>query len=142
QALADIKNISVKNYQVGGNHYSKMKIQPIEFINENKINFNLGNVVKYICRYPDKNGVQDLEKALQYVDFEIEYFSKNSKRYKPIKYNRDNFILKNGFNGFQKTVLVGIDLLLGIRMRGVDIILKKLRVCILGEIKRLYEIES
>ena len=37
------------NKQVDGNHYSNMKIQPAEFINENNLLFAEGNAIKYIC---------------------------------------------------------------------------------------------
>ena len=37
--------------QVGGKHYRSMKIQPAEFINENKLLFAEGNAIKYICRH-------------------------------------------------------------------------------------------
>ena len=68
---------SAKNTQVGGNHYSKMKIQPIEYIMANKLSFPVGNVVKYVSRYDKKNNsielqIQDLEKAKQNIDFMIE----------------------------------------------------------------------
>ena len=53
--------------QVGGNHYKKYKIQPIEFIHANKIPFIEGNIIKYICRWRDKNGVKDLEKVEHYI---------------------------------------------------------------------------
>lgn len=49
--------------QVGGNHYN-MPYQPIKFITENNLNFIQGNIVKYVSRYKNKNGLQDLEKAL------------------------------------------------------------------------------
>ena len=65
--------------QVGGNHYKDMAIQPIEFILANKLSYCQGNVIKYVCRYPHKNGVEDLRKARQYIDFMIEEeLSKNS----------------------------------------------------------------
>lgn len=57
--------------QVGGTHYNKMKIQPVTFIVENELSYCQGNVIKYVCRYADKNGVQDLKKAKQYIDFMI-----------------------------------------------------------------------
>ena len=57
--------------QVGGDHYSKMTIQPIEFINANSLSYMQGNVVKYVCRYRDKNGIEDLEKAKHYIDMMI-----------------------------------------------------------------------
>ena len=40
--------------QVGGKHYRNMKIQPAEFINENKLLFAEGNAIKYICRHAIK----------------------------------------------------------------------------------------
>lgn len=53
--------------QIGGNHYKKYAIQPIEFIHANKIPFIEGNIIKYICRWRDKNGVKDLEKVEHYI---------------------------------------------------------------------------
>lgn len=57
--------------QVGGNHYSKYAIQPAEYIIKNKLNFCEGNVIKYVTRYKDKNGVEDLRKARHYLDILI-----------------------------------------------------------------------
>ena len=54
--------------QVGGDHYSKMKIQPAEFINKNKLPFAEGNAIKYICRHINKGGEQDLDKAIHYIE--------------------------------------------------------------------------
>ena len=62
--------------QVGGDHYAVMKIQPIEFIMANQLGFCEGNVIKYLCRYKRKNGLEDLKKARQYLDFLIERESK------------------------------------------------------------------
>ena len=53
-------------------HYIMNKIEPIDFIIANKLNFCEGNVVKYISRWRLKNGVEDLKKARQYIDFLIE----------------------------------------------------------------------
>lgn len=55
-------------------HYQG-SIQPIELINAQDLNFNLGNVVKYVCRAGKKEGentLSDLEKAKDYINFEIE----------------------------------------------------------------------
>jgi len=57
--------------QVGGNHYKNFKIQPIEFITANKLDFCQGSIIKYICRYEFKNGKEDLEKIKHYVDLLI-----------------------------------------------------------------------
>jgi hypothetical protein len=58
-------------YQVGGDHYTKMKIQPIEYIHANKMDFMDGCIVGYISRWRDKGGVQDLQKIKQFVDLII-----------------------------------------------------------------------
>ena len=58
--------------QVGGDHYSKLAIQPVEYINANKLTYLQGNVIKYVTRYKDKNGIEDLEKAKHYIDMLIE----------------------------------------------------------------------
>ena len=70
----------MKSYkkQIGGNHYLKYKIQPVEFIIKNNIGFVEGNVIKYILRFKDKGGIADLEKAKHYIELLIDS-SKNSK---------------------------------------------------------------
>ena len=57
--------------QIGGSHYKKFKIQPYEFISKNDLSFFQGNVIKYVCRYKNKNGIEDLEKIKHYCDLEI-----------------------------------------------------------------------
>ena len=57
------------NKQVDGNHYSNMKIQPAEFINENNLLFAEGNAIKYICRHQKKGKIKDIEKALERDNF-------------------------------------------------------------------------
>ena len=64
--------------QVGGSHYKDKAIQPIEYIHANNLGFCAGNVIKYVTRYKDKNGVQDLEKAKHYLEMLIELESKKS----------------------------------------------------------------
>ena len=64
--------------QEGGGHYKKYSIQPTEFIHRNDLGFIQGNVIKYVMRYRDKNGLQDLKKAKHYIDLLIEYEYGNS----------------------------------------------------------------
>lgn len=58
--------------QVGGGHYKDLAIQPVEYVHKNNMNFIQGCVVKYITRYKNKNGKQDLEKIKHFVDLLIE----------------------------------------------------------------------
>ena len=60
------------NKQEGGNHYKDMEIQPIEFILANNIPHCEACVIKYITRWKNKNGIEDLRKARHYIDILIE----------------------------------------------------------------------
>lgn len=64
--------------QEGGTHYKKCAIQPIEFIHANDIPFIEGNIIKYVTRHKDKNGLEDLKKAKHYIDLLIELEYKNN----------------------------------------------------------------
>ena len=58
--------------QVAGNHYKELAIQPVEYIYANNIGYFEGNVIKYVSRWRNKNGIKDLEKAKHYIDLLIE----------------------------------------------------------------------
>jgi hypothetical protein len=57
--------------QVGGTHYKDMAIQPVTFIIANGLDFCQGNIIKYTCRYKQKNGVEDLRKVIHYAEMLI-----------------------------------------------------------------------
>lgn len=63
-----IRQSSPLQTQKGGNHYQDFKIQPVQFISENNIGFLEGNVIKYVCRHEKKNGLEDIEKAIHYLE--------------------------------------------------------------------------
>lgn len=65
--------------QIGGTHYHSRKIQPVEYIHANNLNFFEGNVVKYITRWREKDGVADLEKAKHYIELLIELENANGQ---------------------------------------------------------------
>jgi len=58
--------------QVGGNHYKEFAIQPSQYINQNRLEFAEGNVVKYVSRHKNKGGKQDILKAIHYLKMIIE----------------------------------------------------------------------
>ena len=64
--------MSAIDKQVGGDHYKDMAIQPIEYIQANGLSYIEGNIVKYISRWREKNGIEDLKKIKHYVEFLIE----------------------------------------------------------------------
>ena len=53
--------------QVGGDHYEKLPIQPIEYIQANNLDFIDGNCVKYASRHKYKNKDEDVKKLLDYA---------------------------------------------------------------------------
>ena len=65
------KKVFPQDKQIGGKHYKSFYIQPYEFISKNDLSFFQGNVVKYVCRYLTKNGIEDLEKIIHYCELEI-----------------------------------------------------------------------
>ena len=67
------------DHQVAGSHYKGFQIQPIEFIQGNKLDFCEGNAIKYVCRHRDKNGAEDIKKAIHYLRLLLE-----------LEYNNDN----------------------------------------------------
>lgn len=59
--------------QEGGDHYKLRPIQPIEYSERNGLSMSQGNIVKYITRHKEKNGVEDLAKVVHYALLEA-YF--------------------------------------------------------------------
>ena len=60
--------------QVGGDHYKKLAIQPIEYIVANNMKYCAANIVKYATRAEQKNGVEDIEKIIHYAQLWLENF--------------------------------------------------------------------
>lgn len=69
--------MSALDVQEGGNHYKDKAIQPVEYMHANKMGYIEGSVVKYVTRWRDKNGVQDLKKARHFLDLLIELEERN-----------------------------------------------------------------
>jgi Protein of unknwon function (DUF3310) len=53
-------------------HYKDFKIEPLQYIEENSIGFHEGNIIKYVSRWRQKDGVDDLKKAKFYIERLIE----------------------------------------------------------------------
>ena len=71
--------MSALKHQEGGDHYAKLRIQPIEYIHGNQIGFAEGNVIKYVTRWRDKGGIADLKKARHFLDLLIELETREGK---------------------------------------------------------------
>ena len=64
------KEIKADKIQPG--YYHKGKVDTIKFCLENDLDFLQGNIVKYVVRYKEKNGLEDLNKAMEYLKRLIE----------------------------------------------------------------------
>jgi hypothetical protein len=65
---------------INPDHYTAGGIETIDFIEAKGLGYHLGNVVKYLVRWKDKNGIEDLKKARWYLDRFIENESGNNRR--------------------------------------------------------------
>lgn len=63
---------SALDKQISGNHYKGCKIQPVEYIQANDLDYLQGNVIKYVTRHKLKNGKADIEKAIHYLELILE----------------------------------------------------------------------
>lgn len=55
------------------NHYTRFPLEPTHFAMEYGLNWCEGNTLKYICRFPFKNGIEDIRKAMRYVEMFIKF---------------------------------------------------------------------
>ena len=73
--------------QVGGQHYKVKTNQPWDYIAANGLGYFEGNIVKYVTRWRDKGGVDDLRKARHYLDKLIE-LEDNAQKAEPSRQGR------------------------------------------------------
>jgi hypothetical protein len=88
-------------------HYSG-DIQPIEFITSCNFNFKLGNVIKYISRYPKKNGLEDIEKAQWYLNWQIRTHNNFYPNYLNGNITYAEYFNSQEFNTLQKKIIVEV----------------------------------
>lgn len=66
-------------------HYTRFKIQPLEFCKANNLGYLEGNVIKYVCRYPYKGTpLRDLQKARDYINHLIDKLENESIQGAPL----------------------------------------------------------
>ena len=63
---------SARYSQIGGGHYHNRAIQPFEYALANEFNYLESNVLKYLTRHKEKNGAEDLRKAIHALELLIE----------------------------------------------------------------------
>lgn len=70
---------SALSQQVGGSHYKSLPIQPVEYCQRNKLGFCESSAIKYISRWKDKGGIQDIDKAIHFLNLLKEIESKDDE---------------------------------------------------------------
>lgn len=65
--------MSALDQQIGGSHYSGMVIQPMEYSMLNGLDPCQHTAIKYISRFREKNGIEDLRKAIHTIELLIEF---------------------------------------------------------------------
>lgn len=99
--------------QIDGDHYKDCAIQPIRFIEMNKLGFTQGNVVKRITRYrkPTGKGLKDLQKIKHEVSL-LQKLVKEQEQLKTFKVNRhpmvihpDTYIRENEIQGLEADII-------------------------------------
>ena len=59
--------------QIGGDHYTKLVIQPMQYSMKNGLDPLQHTIIKYVTRFRDKAGIEDLDKAKHCIDMLIEF---------------------------------------------------------------------
>lgn len=77
-----LRQSEVNATQEGGEHYKKLAIQHWDFVTANKLGYLEGCATKYIIRHQDKNGAEDLKKALHYIHKMLDVYYPNHKEKK------------------------------------------------------------
>ena len=57
---------------ISPSYYQKGSVEVTDYITSNEMSFVEGNIIKYVTRYKEKSGIQDLRKARWYLDKLIE----------------------------------------------------------------------
>lgn len=99
------------NTQIGGTHYSRWKIQPVEFWIRNGWDGCAGSSLKYICRHDAKDGKQALDKAFHFGELRRDLLplsNTSSHLYSPHRITMGEFIIVNGIVR-EAPVLVALD---------------------------------
>lgn len=74
-------NIRVNPNPISPEHYKRLSPEPKDVIRSWGLNFNLGSAVKYISRAGYKDDIiQDLKKAQQFIQFEIDYLKGDKEK--------------------------------------------------------------
>lgn len=98
--------MSALNVQVGGSHYKDLAVQPIELIAKIRCSFIQGCIIKYISRYKNKNGAQDLKKVIHYAKLAMLLNDKRVCNRKTLSSSVAEFVNKNNLTDLQARAIL------------------------------------
>lgn len=114
ELLATSDPASALDVQIGGSHYKDMDMQPIEVIIPLNLSFVQGNILKYVSRYKNKNGIEDLKKCIHYAKLAKEFEAKGEAIVK-VKNKKvrstvatetiDEYCVRNKIHGYAQYVI-------------------------------------
>ena len=90
-----MESSSSLDIQIGGNHYKGLAYQPVQFSVDMRLNFIQGNIVKYVSRYKNKNGNEDLKRVMHYALLGVELNPENFCPYDRVNGKVEEFVQKN-----------------------------------------------
>ena len=101
--------MSALDIEIGGKHYIKYRYQPIQLITMLDLDFPQGNIVKYVSRYDDKNGKEDLKKAVHYTQYMDELSQREPMDYFDKRLEQiEIFVKENNMNPVIYNIIYGV----------------------------------
>lgn len=101
--------MSALDTQVGGGHYRNKAIQPVQFSMANGLDACAHSVVKYVTRHREKNGRQDLEKAIHFIDLRLQ-LAPPAVRQEPWVICPEDYCRLNKLAVLETAVIIGLGL--------------------------------
>lgn len=99
----DVSLESANSRQPGGNHYMKRKIQHWDFVVSHDYGYLEGQVTKYVFRWKDKNGLQDVQKAEHFLQKLVEISSMDS-----LQIPLGQFLDDNSIHGDEREIMIAM----------------------------------
>ena len=94
--------------QVGGRHYKDFTIQPVELFAATRWDYFQSSIARYILRYKNKNGIEDLEKAIHIAHLASDLSVEEKRSMENIRYI-EMFSKANNISGKQQIILEDLE---------------------------------
>jgi len=106
--------------QHGGTHYKKLGMQPVEFIAANTWDFFSGSVLKYLTRWRDKGGTEDLKKALHFAQMRIQLNAEVPPTFHSRSVRMTTYVERNGIPEVEHHLFLELEVWVMAGVRSVE----------------------